>query len=94
MRHDEAGTTVFGGERMAIVIESEQHVGTEEIFEGNVGGVASSARTRMCVAGGAGATSENFGEQDTLPGVVEAAPAVTREVEVTSVCGSTRILPG
>ena len=40
MGDDEAaGAAVLGGERLAIVIESEQDVGMEQIGEWNVGGV-------------------------------------------------------
>jgi hypothetical protein len=41
MRNDQAaGAAVFGGERLAIMIESKEHVGMEEIGERDVGGVA------------------------------------------------------
>jgi len=55
MRNNEAErAAVFGGEWLAVMVESEEHVWAEQIGERDVGGEPSSARTRTYLAAGLG----------------------------------------
>jgi len=72
VRNDEpAGSTVFGGDRLAIVVEGEKDVQAEEIVERNVGGVAFFGEDENVLGLRLGGNEfEDFGEKDAFPGVV------------------------
>ena len=67
---------VIGGEGFAIVFEGEEGGGTEEVGEGNVGGVAVLGFDHDVGGGGLYANEfQEVGEKDAFPVDVEAAPA-------------------
>src|SRR5579862_3542580 len=77
VRNDEAQrVAVVCGERLAVVLESEDRGRLHQVFEGKVGGVTiftahqGETRSRLWRR-----KLHHFGEQDALEAVVEAAPA-------------------
>ena len=67
---------MFGAERFAVVGVCENDVGMEEIGEGNVGSVSFLGEEESVFGGGSGLDElEDFGEEDSGPAIVEAAPA-------------------
>ena len=68
--------TVIGRKGFAIVFESEEHVRTLKVFQWDVGGVTCFGENESEFGAGFQRDAfENFGEEDTLPAIVKAAPA-------------------
>jgi hypothetical protein len=77
MRNDEAKRApVFSAERLTIMFESKEHIRTQEIVEGDVGGIAflgedeDKFRSRLAFY-----VLQDIAEENALPAIVEAAPA-------------------
>jgi hypothetical protein len=66
---------VFGGKWQAIVVEREQNIGTLQVFERDVCGVAFFGENENVFHFGVWFDElQNFAEQDAVPSIVQAAP--------------------
>src|SRR5580693_517341 len=76
MRDDEAQrTAMFGRQGFAVMLEGEQYIGLQQIFEGYICCVTFLGEDRSKVSFGLGFDQfHDVGEQDTFPVIVEAAP--------------------